>query len=192
MLTLTFSSTIYAEESPPIDPAVAAEIAAQAQAQAEAIAVIQAAQAIQTAQAVQAMQATIPGPPASIIVHRISNTCQVYDANGQLLNNFIVSTGRTGHLTPLGTHKIYEHSTGTGYHLMVDGTYGRFCMRFKKGGYMFHSVCYAYPGAPEPIPEEVFALGTSVSRGCIRLSVTDAQWLYDNTPNGCLVSVLDD
>ncbi|MBQ3441350.1 L,D-transpeptidase family protein [Candidatus Saccharibacteria bacterium] len=134
----------------------------------------------------------ILGPPAMIVVHRISNTCFVYDANSQILNTFIVSTGREGHRTPLGTYSIYAHATGAGYHPMVDGTYGRFCMRFKKGGYMFHSVCYAYPGAPTPIPEEILSLGTSVSRGCIRLNVADAEWLYNTTPNGCLVTILDD
>ena len=132
------------------------------------------------------------GPPAVIAVHRVSNVCFVYDTNYQLLNGFVVSTGKPDHQTPLGTYQIYEHTTSSGYHLMVDGTYGRWCMRFKKGGYMFHSVCYAYKGALEPLPEEVAALGNSVSRGCIRLNVTDAEWLYNNTPNGCLVVITDD
>ena len=65
-------------------------------------------------------------------------------------------------------------------------------MRFKKGGYMFHSVCYAYNGAPDPLADEVIALGTSVSRGCVRLSVDNAAWLYNATPNGCAVSILYD
>ncbi len=137
-------------------------------------------------------QAVSTGTPALIIVHRISNTCVVYDRYGQVVNAFIVSTGRKGHRTPLGTYKIYEHSTGNGYHLMVDGTYGKWCMRWKTGGYMFHSVCYARSGAAEPIPQEVADLGTSVSRGCVRLSVTDAEWLYRATPNGCTVKIVND
>lgn len=132
------------------------------------------------------------GPPALIVVHRVSNVCFVYDENNQLLRGFIVSTGKPGHETPLGTYQIYQHATGSGYHPMVDGTYGRWCMRFKQGGYMFHSVCYTKKGAAEPISEEVVALGTSVSRGCVRLNVADAEWLYKNTPNGCLVAILDD
>ncbi|MBO7657180.1 L,D-transpeptidase [Candidatus Saccharibacteria bacterium] len=131
------------------------------------------------------------GPPALIVVYRISNLCFVYDANSQLLNTFPVSTGRFGYETPLGVFQIYQHTTGSGYHPMVDGTYGRYCMRFLEGGYMFHSVCYAYPGAPEPIPEEVASIGASVSRGCIRLNVADAAWLYNTTPNGCLVAIFD-
>lgn len=131
------------------------------------------------------------GAPALIVVGRDINLCAVYDADGNLIKTFPVSTGREGHKTPVGTFSIYEHTDKGGYHLMVDGTYGRYCMRFKKGGYMFHSVCYAYNGAPEPIQEEVDALGTSVSRGCVRLSVENAKWLYDNTPNGCTVIIAD-
>lgn len=140
----------------------------------------------------QLPQVTSTEQVAHIVVHRVSNTCVVYDKNGQVVNAFIVSTGRKGHNTPLGTYKIYEHSTGNGYHLMVDGTYGKWCMRFKQGGYMFHSVCYARAGDAYPIAQEVADLGTSVSRGCVRLSVVDAEWLYRNTPNGCKVSILND
>lgn len=135
---------------------------------------------------------TTDGTPATINVHRVTCTADVYNSAGQLLRTLIVSTGREGHSTPLGTYSIYEHSTGDGYHAMVDGTYGKWCMRFKKGGYMFHSVCYAKSGDPEPIQQEVDDLGTSVSRGCVRLSVADAEWLYNATPNGCVVNILDD
>ncbi|MBQ3293128.1 L,D-transpeptidase [Candidatus Saccharibacteria bacterium] len=176
LLIMSTSFVVYAEEPPPINPAILATNPV----------------IITEAQPAASTTPVVIGPPAMIVVHRISNTCFVYDANLQLLKTFIVSTGREGHRTPLGTYSIYEHSTGTGYHLMVDGTYGRFCMRFKKGGYMFHSVCYAYPGAPEPLLDEVAALGTSVSRGCVRLSVADAEWLYNSTSNGCLVNVVDD
>ena len=177
--------------------AQAAEAAAIQAAQAQAIQAAQAAEAAQAQtlqeQALQEQNQALPiGTPAHLVVHRISNILGVYDQNWQPIKVCPVSTGRAGHLTPLGTYSIYQHSTGAGYHLMVDGTYGRYCMRFKQGGYMFHSVCYAYPGAPTPIPEEVLALGTSVSRGCIRLSVADAEWLYHATPNGCEVSILDD
>ena len=131
------------------------------------------------------------GPPATIIVYRNCNIMGVYDANNQLLKACLVSTGKPGHETPLGVYQIYQHTDKGGYHPMVDGTYGRWCMRFKQGGYMFHSVCYAYNGAPEPIPEEVAAIGTSVSLGCVRLNVADAEWLYKNTSNGCSVIIAD-
>ena len=72
----------------------------------------------------------ILGPPATITVYRKSNICAVYDANYQLLNAFFVSTGKPGHETPLGTYQIYQHTDKGDYHLMVDGTYGRWCWYF--------------------------------------------------------------
>jgi|GEM_PF-1756807 len=134
---------------------------------------------------------TIPGPPATIVVYRKSNVMGVYDANNQLLRACFVSTGKAGHETPLGVYQIYQHTDKGWYHPMVDGTYGRWCMRFKQGGYMIHSVCYANAGDAEPIPQEVADIGTSVSRGCVRLNVTDAEWLYNATSDGCSVIVID-
>lgn len=134
---------------------------------------------------------TVVGSPATIVVYRKSNVLGVYDKDWQLIKACYVSTGKPGHETPLGVFQIYQHTDKGGYHPMVDGTYARWCMRFKEGGYMFHSVCYAYNGAPEPIPQEVADIGTSVSLGCVRLNVEDAKWLYNATSNGCLVVVMD-
>ena len=55
---------------------------------------------------------------------------------------------------------------------------------------MFHSVCFYSPGDAYPIQEEVNALGSRVSAGCVRLNVSDAAWLYNNAPNGTVVKVL--
>ena len=129
--------------------------------------------------------------PSTIVVYRNSNVCEVYDANNQLIKTLPVSTGRPGHETPLGVYKIYQHVDKGWYHPMEDGTYARYCMRFKQGGFMFHSVCYAKAGDATPIPEEAAAIGTSVSLGCVRLNVSDAEWLYNATSNGCLVIILD-
>ncbi|MBQ6410206.1 L,D-transpeptidase family protein [Candidatus Saccharibacteria bacterium] len=162
--------TIYAEEEKPLNSKVSEEVSTEQ----------------------VAVEPTITlGPPVAITVYRKSNVCGIYDANGQLIKAFFVSTGKPGHQTPLGTYQIYQHTDNGDYHLMVDGTYARFCMRFKEGGYMFHSVCYANKGDKEPIPQEVTDIGTSVSRGCVRLNVADAEWLYNNIPNGCLVVILD-
>lgn len=128
--------------------------------------------------------------PAVIIVHRISCITEVYNKNMELLRSMICSTGRDGHETPTGNFSIYEHTT-SGYHLMVDGTYARYCMRFASGGYMFHSVCFSSPGDSYPLQKEINDLGTRVSAGCVRLSVTDAAWLYSNVSNGCAVKILN-
>ena len=134
---------------------------------------------------------TVVGSPATIVVYRKSNILGVYDKNWQLIKACFVSTGKPGHETPLGTYTIYQHTDNGDYHPMVDGTFARYCMRFKKGGFMFHSVCYANRGDPEPILQEVADIGTSVSLGCVRLYVDDAKWLYTNISDGCQVVVLD-
>lgn len=132
--------------------------------------------------------------PYSVTVNRTTNICTVYsqDSAGEYTvveREMICSTGRKGHLTPLGTFKIYEHSAG--WHYMVDGTYSKWCMRFKKGGYMFHTVCYENTTDAEPIPEEIEELGTNASRGCIRLGLEDAEWMFNTVPNGTVVNIVD-
>ncbi len=72
---------------------------------------------------------------------------------------------------------------------MADGTWAVWGMRFRTGGYMFHSVCFAKKYDPYPIPEEVAALGSKASLGCVRLSVDDAMWLYNTVPDGTLVTI---
>lgn len=129
--------------------------------------------------------------PATIIVFRKSNLIEVYNKANQPIKTLPVSTGKPGHETPLGFYQIYQHTDNGGYHPMEDGTFARYCMRFKQGGFMFHSVCYANKGDEKPISEEVSAIGTSVSLGCVRLNVDDAKWLYNATPNGCQVVVID-
>lgn len=129
---------------------------------------------------------------ATIVVSLADQRVNVYgnDRYGKptiLLRSMICSTGREGHRTPTGTYSIYEHTDKGGMHLMVDGTYAKWCMRWKKGGYMFHTVCYAHKNDADPIPEEVEDLGTPVSRGCVRLTPEDAEWLYKNTANGATV-----
>ena len=72
---------------------------------------------------------------------------------------------------------------------MADGTWAVWGMRFRTGGYMFHSVCFEKKGDLLPIPEEVAALGSKASLGCVRLSVEDAMWLYNAVPDGTLVTI---
>lgn len=134
------------------------------------------------------------GSPYYILVDRTYNVCNVLTvgADGtysQLVRSMLCSTGRAGHGTPGGTFTIYEHTAGGGWVYMADGTWAVWGMRFRTGGYMFHSVCFAKKGDLLPIPEEVAALGSKASLGCVRLSVDDAMWLYNTVPDGTLVTI---
>ncbi|MCD7744026.1 MAG: L,D-transpeptidase family protein [Lachnospiraceae bacterium] len=54
------------------------------------------------------------------------------------------------------------------------------------GNYLFHSILYQ-PGSMTQVQES--GLGTNASHGCVRLSLSDAKWIYDNIPLGTTVYV---
>ncbi|MCD8365775.1 MAG: L,D-transpeptidase family protein, partial [Clostridiales bacterium] len=54
------------------------------------------------------------------------------------------------------------------------------------GNYLFHSVLY-YPGSMTRVKDG--RLGMNLSHGCVRLSMTNAKWIYDNIPIGTKVYV---
>lgn len=53
------------------------------------------------------------------------------------------------------------------------------------GPFLFHSVIYARESAPLHITDGT--MGASVSHGCVRLSLANAKWIYDNVPSGTTV-----
>lgn len=117
-------------------------------------------------------------------------TIMTVDANGveTPYKAMVCSAGRTGHLTPQGTFSTY------GYYdwcYMVDGTYGRYSVRFN-GGILFHSVPYL-AASPDTLEWDQYnLLGQNASLGCIRLSVADSKWIYDNCAYGTKVVVYYD
>ncbi len=134
------------------------------------------------------------GSPYYILVDRAACLTHVFTVGDdgtycRLIRTMICSVGREGHRTPTGTFKIYEHTAKGGWVYMADGTYAIWSMRFRTGGYMFHTVCFKNKGDAQPIPEEVAALGRPASLGCVRLSVEDAMWLYQTVPDGTFVTV---
>ena len=74
---------------------------------------------------------------------------------------------------------------------MVDGTYGRYVVRFN-GKILFHSVPYIEESPNTLEWEEYNKLGQNASLGCVRMSVEDAKWIYDNCKPGTVVVVYSD
>lgn len=100
----------------------------------------------------------------------------------------VCSCGKPGHATPLGTFSTY------GYYdwcYMVDGTYGRYSVRFN-GGILFHSVPYLKASVDTLEWDQYNLLGQNASLGCVRLSVADSKWIYDNCKYGTKVVVYSD
>ncbi len=110
------------------------------------------------------------------------------DGTETAVKSMVCSTGRAGHETPTGFFKTSDYYD---WRLMVDGTYGRYAVRFNRG-IMFHSVPYYSRSTDRLEYDQYNLLGQKASLGCVRLSVADAKWIYDFCRKGTRVVVYDD
>lgn len=128
-----------------------------------------------------------------IKVNRLLNCVTIYTKDSK--GNYTVpykamacSTGKNIKNTPLGTFNTSSKYT---WRQMVDGTHSQYATRVY-GGILFHSVpCYS-PKKNQLEYEEFNKLGSPASLGCIRLTVADSKWIYDNCPSGTTVIIYDD
>lgn len=74
---------------------------------------------------------------------------------------------------------------------MVGGVWAQYYTRIK-GGILFHSVPYTSKDKGTLEYWEYDKLGTKASAGCIRLTVQDAKWIYDNCKPGTKVEFYED
>lgn len=128
-------------------------------------------------------------PDYVIYVNRAFN-CITINQQGEdgaltLVKSMVCSCGREQHETPEG---IFHTSDYYEWHKMIDGTYGRYAVRFN-GKILFHSVPYIAESPDTLEWEEYNKLGESASLGCVRISVKDAKWIYDNCKPGTTVVV---
>lgn len=131
-------------------------------------------------------------PDYVVYVNRALNciTVKQQDENGNLtsVKSIVCSCGKEGHETPEGTFRTTNYYE---WREMVDGTYGRYVVRFN-GKILFHSVPYIEESPNTLEWEEYNKLGQSASLGCVRMSVEDAKWIYDNCKPGTVVVVYSD
>lgn len=130
--------------------------------------------------------------PYSIHVNRKQNcvTVYTYDENGEYtvpVRAMVCSCGKNNG-TITGTYGIYfKHE----WHSLYNNVYGQYVSGIS-GDYLFHSVPY-YTISPDDLEVEEFnKLGTSASLGCVRLSVSDTKWIYDNCAYNTEVKIYDD
>lgn len=104
-----------------------------------------------------------------------------------LEREMVCSTGLDDTPTPAGTYK----STGPVARWCYFPTYGcwaQYAFRIK-GGVLFHSVLYEQAKESTLIEGSVKKLGRKSSHGCVRLSVEDARWIFENCAPGTMVIV---
>ena len=105
----------------------------------------------------------------------------------ELVKKMKCSTGRNATPTPKGT---YQATTGPGARWHYFKKYNCWAQYayYIEGDIMFHSVLYNQKDGPVT-QSSVNNLGSKASHGCVRLSVEDAKWLYQNCPKGTKVIV---
>lgn len=129
--------------------------------------------------------------PYLINVNRKQNIVVIYknDGNGNFnepVKAMVCSVGLTGE-TPKGTFKTSDKYT---WRLLEGNVYGQYATRIT-GHILFHSVPYAEKSKDSLKYAAYNKLGKAASAGCIRLSVIDAKWIYDNCPKGTTVVIYD-
>lgn len=134
-----------------------------------------------------------PGIPYFIRVNRLANCVTIYgkDANGAYtvpIKAMICSVGKNAGSTPVGVFSTYAKYT---WRYLFGEQYGQYTTRIV-GHILFHSVPYSQPKKNMLKTDYYNNLGIADSMGCIRLTVADAKWIYDNCPLGTTVEIYDD
>ena len=131
----------------------------------------------------------------SITVNRRTNTVTVYtyDKNKKYtvpVRAMVASCGTKGDdITPTGDYHIYFKEN---WHGLYGNVYGMYVSGFQ-GPYLFHSIPYAKSGHHDTLKVDEFnKLGENASQGCVRMMVSDVNWIFKNCPMNTPVKVIDD
>lgn len=125
--------------------------------------------------------------PYYIKVNYSANTTTVYgkDENGDYTVPVRAMVCSTGAQTPRSG--VYRTSDKYVWGTLIGPVWGQYCTRIT-GGILFHSVPYLKNRDKSSLEYwEYDRLGEARSLGCIRLTVIDAKWVYDNCPSGTSV-----
>lgn len=102
-----------------------------------------------------------------------------------LVKKMKCSTGKDSTPTPQGTYQMDGKAGGEWYYFKDFNCYAKWATRIV-GGILFHSVTFNSRKRPSG---SVHSLGRKASHGCVRLSIDDAKWIYDNCPSGTTVII---
>ena len=127
-----------------------------------------------------------------IKINRITCTVTVYAKDGN--NGYIIpvkvfacSVGLPSTPTPTGTfHTLAKYR----WKVLMGPTYGQYATRIVDG-ILFHSVSGSTQSIYNVNPYSFNKLGSPASHGCVRLTVRDAKWIYDNCKLNTTVTIFD-
>lgn len=122
--------------------------------------------------------------PLRIEVTISKQNVTIFDSKDQIVESFICSTGKDGNDTPVGTFTIKERGESFFSKTYQEGAY--YWTQFD-GDFLFHSVPFDETKTIEAV--EAAKLGSKASHGCVRISIDNAKWIYDNIPKGTKVVI---
>ena len=138
-----------------------------------------------------AMQAEEYVFPYKIIVDISDQRVYIGAWNGEQYHDLVkkmkCSTGKDRTPTPTGTYQSQGKAGDEWYYFKEFNCYAKWATRIV-GGILFHSITFNSRKRPSG---SVKTLGRKASHGCIRLSIDDAKWIYDNCPTGTTVVIQD-
>ena len=125
--------------------------------------------------------------PYYITVNLTDNIVTVYekDAAGKYTVPIKAFRCSGGTETPEGT---FQTKVKYEWRALYGNVWGQYATRIT-GPYLFHSVPYYKKDKSTLEYDEFNKLGTTASAGCIRLTVKDVKWIYDNCPIGTTVKL---
>ena len=128
--------------------------------------------------------------PYKLVVDLSDRRTYVYrwtgDGYKERIATFKCCVGAPKTPTPQGTFQGSGPAGGRWYYFKDFNCYAQYAWRIQ-GGILFHSVTYSRPN--EDSGGSTRSLGRAESHGCVRLTVSDAKWIYDNCPMGTTVVV---
>ena len=133
--------------------------------------------------------------PFAITVDVRNQIVTVYtrDENGNYtipVRQMLCSSGKVGTPSPVGDWVLNGRKARWCY-FPKWGDYARYWTRINSK-VAFHSPIYTTTSNSAMKIGSYNALGSRASHGCIRLSVPDAKWIYDNVGAGTVVSIRED
>jgi hypothetical protein len=131
------------------------------------------------------------GMPYCIKVNKTRNVVTIYKVGddgyySEPVKAMVCSVGEADN-TPEG---IFDLGAREEWLLLEDDVYGQYATAIT-GNILFHSVPYFTQDKGDLEIEEYNKLGSGVSAGCVRLSVIDAKWIYDNCGETTQVDIFE-
>jgi len=99
----------------------------------------------------------------------------------------ICTIGQSGYSTPKGTFYLTGYHVRFGYFSKYN-CYAQYWSQIK-GQILFHSILFSRKENTAYRATSYNNLGKAASHGCVRLSVPDAKWIYENCPKGTQVTI---